>query len=372
MIHALHFKKPKDAYNIHPFNALKLVAHTDRVEAMLRGELVYPVSVEIDLTLKCNHACEWCSFDGWRQANWVDMPEGRAVSLMGELAEVGVKSVTLTGGGEPLVHRGALDVMHAIVRHGMEFGVVTNGWMLKGPVAEFIAAHATFVRVSLDAGTSDTHQRIHKAPMPQFETILEQMRDVRDWSEETGNTLTIGASFCVFDSNVSEMEMAASAVRNAGGDYLEVRPVYPTTWRGGRQDDAGLSPENIEFAKSTLDHCRKVFDGTDFRVIGLIDRFDAVQSFRHRDFYESCRITNLSTVISADGQIYACCVHRGLPQFAGGSIFDRPFKEVWAGTQRRAVSDNIDIDKCPKCRYVGLNAVIESGLMRDELHRNFI
>src|SRR5262245_40407885 len=90
------FRKPTDAYNLHPFNAMKLLAHRERVEAMLRGDAVFPISVELDLSLKCNHGCEWCSFDGWRQSNWINFPTARALTLIDELADCGVKSVTLT------------------------------------------------------------------------------------------------------------------------------------------------------------------------------------------------------------------------------------------------------------------------------------
>jgi radical SAM protein with 4Fe4S-binding SPASM domain len=258
--------------------------------------------------------------------------------------------------------------MKRLTARGLKWGVVTNGWNLKGEAANQIAKHATFVRVSLDAGTSPTHQRIHVAPMPQFETILTQMANVRHLSER----VTIGASFCVFDSNVDEIQIAASRLKAIGANYLEVRPIYPTTWRGGRQDDRGLSEQNVDAAKAILERARQAVQDDGFRIVGLIDRFNAVNGFHHADHYDKCRITNLSTVISADGEVYACCVHRGLEGFKGGSVLERPFADVWTGQQRREMEANIDIAKCPKCRYVGLNGVLAHAFMGDGLHRDFI
>lgn len=365
--------RPSETYLINPFNPLKLIAHRERVEKMLAGEPVFPVSVELDLSLKCNHACAWCSFDKFRLENWVDFPAPRVLSLLDELKECGVKSVTLTGGGEPLVHKSAGDVMLKLAALGLKWGLVTNGFNLRGELRELVARYATFCRVSLDAGTSETHQAIHAAPMPQFERILENIRQtVYIAKGRPGDPLTMGASFCCFDRNVSELPLAAKALHDAGANYIEVRPVYPTTWRGGGQDESALTRQGVAVATSQLNATRSVYRNTPFRVIGMIDRFEALEAFRHKDFYDACRITDLTTVISSDGQIYACCVHRGLPAFKGGSVLDAPFREVWLSQQRTAMRDAIDIDKCPRCRYVGLNSVIQSAVMNDGLHADFI
>ena len=54
---------------VHPFQPLKLLRHSDRIESMIRGDVVWPVSVELDLSNTCNHGCPWCSFNGFRQDN---------------------------------------------------------------------------------------------------------------------------------------------------------------------------------------------------------------------------------------------------------------------------------------------------------------
>lgn len=375
MTSTLTFHKSLRTYGVHPFNPMKLLAHSDRVRDMLAGKPVFPVSVELDLSLKCNHACSWCSFDGWRQANWINFPTPRVLSLIQELAECGVLSVTLTGGGEPLVHDAAVSVMESITRHSMAWGLVTNGFRLDGRRALEVAKHATFARVSLDAGTNETHRRIHAAPTDQFEQILANIAATVVLAKkyrEAPEPLTVGASFCVFDSNVREIAEAARRLKAIGANYLEVRPVYPTTWRGGRMDDQGITDANIPVARAEIDAARQMYEDGTFRVIGMVDRFDAMMSFSHRDFYDACRITELSTVISSDGQIYACCVHRGLEAFKGGSVLERPFRDVWLSEERRAMTASIDIGQCPKCRYVGLNSVIHGAVLQDGMHSKFI
>lgn len=355
------------ALEITPFQPMKLLRHSDRIDAMLRGEVVYPVSVEFDLSNTCNHGCPWCSFNGFRQDNWVQFPKSRALALLEELAEVGVKSITFTGGGEPLTHKDAPLLFMQASLVGLEFGVVTNGRLLFGRARDYIAEFAKFCRVSLDAGTPQTHQLLHATPKPEFDIVLENLRKTREAAGD--RALTLGASFCVFDCNVDEIETAAQLVKQTGANYLEVRPVFATEWRGGGFSRA-LSDANVERARAALAHAKATLDGDHFRVIGMISRFDQLQG-APKDFAR-CHIGPLTTVINADGYIYHCCQMRGLPNFRAGSVLEQSFKDVWWNDQHRAMVDAIDVTKCAPCRYQGYNRLVEQAFLQDGLHAAFV
>lgn len=349
---------------VSPFNPAKLLFHTDKIRLMLAGQRVYPISVEIDLANVCNHACPWCNYNGFRQANWVSFPTPRIFSLIDELADCGVTSITFTGGGEPLVHSMAANVFHKTHERGIEFGLVTNGRKLEGAVLETLTP-AKFVRVSLDAGTQQTHSLLHATSVPQFERILGNMTLLRRYAPTT----TIGASFCVFDSNIGEIGLAAKRVRDTGANYLEVRPVFPTDWRGGGFANP-LSESHVQAAREALDDAKATYDTDTFKVLGMIARFDQV--FDKAKPYSRCQIGPLTTVINADGYIYHCCQQRGMADFRAGSVLEKPFADVWMDAAHKRMVDAIDVTKCPPCRYDGFNRLIEHAFEHDQMHRNFI
>jgi radical SAM protein with 4Fe4S-binding SPASM domain len=351
-----------------PFTPMKLLRHAPKVEAMLRGEVVYPVSVELDLSNICNHGCPWCSFNGFRQENWQHFDTPRILSLLDELAAVGVQSVTFTGGGEPLVHAQAAEILTKASQF-FEWGLVTNGRRMEGNLAALIAAHATFVRVSLDAGTTQTHQLLHATNMPEYTRILKNMAQVVALAKDRKKPLTVGASFCVFDVNLHEIDKAAERVKATGANYLEVRPVFPTEWRGGGFGNP-LTGEHVEQAQKNLAAAKAKHDGDGFRVIGMIQRFEQVMD--RTKPYKSCHTGPLTTVINADGNIYHCCQQRGMPAFIAGSVLKAPFKDVWLNAQHRQMIADIDIIKCPPCRYDGFNQLIEQAFIGDALHGNFL
>lgn len=351
---------------ITPFLPFKLLRHSGRVVSMLAGEPTYPVSVEIDLSNVCNHGCPWCSFNGFRQENWVTLPGPRALTLLDELKACGVESVTFTGGGEPLVHKDAAAIFQRAADLGLAFGVVTNGRRLEGPVVDVLAKHATFVRVSLDAGTAQSHQMLHATATPEYDRIL---RNVTALAEQGGSRLTVGASMCIFDVNRDEIQQAAARVKATGASYLEVRPVFPTEWRGGGFGNP-LSADMVEEAQRSLAEAKRLHDGDGFRVIGMIQRFEQVTNAVKP--YGRCHIGPITTVINADGHIYHCCIQRGMPDFRAGSVLDRPFAEVWMNQQQREMQDAIDVSKCPPCRYDGYNQIVEQAFLSDGMHAKFL
>jgi GTP 3',8-cyclase len=247
--------------------------------------------------------------------------------------------------------------------------VVTNGRRMEGNLASLIASHARFVRVSLDAGTTQTHQMLHATAMPEYTRILKNMAQVVALAKDRGTRLTVGASFCVFDVNLDEIERAAERVKATGANYLEVRPVFPTEWRGGGFGNP-LRDEHVERARAALEAAKARYDGDGFRVIGMIERFEQVTN--KRKAYDACRIGPLTTVINADGNIYHCCIQRGMPAFVAGSVLNAPFKDVWMATQHRQMIDAIDIHACPPCRYDGYNTVIQDAFMGDAMHKEFL
>lgn len=351
-----------------PFSPLKLLRHAPTVERMLAGDVVYPVSVELDLSNICNHGCPWCSFNGFRQEHWQSFDTPRILLLLEELAEVGVRSITFTGGGEPLVHKHAEAILTKASQH-FQWGLVTNGRRMEGNLAALIAAHATFVRVSLDAGSAQTHQLLHATAMPEYSRILKQMAQVVALAKDRATPLTVGASFCVFDVNRHEIGEAARRVKATGANYLEVRPVFPTEWRGGGFGNP-LTEEHVADARANLEAAKAEHDGDGFHVIGMIRRFEQVADTSKA--YSKCRIGPLTTVINADGNIYHCCIQRGMPAFVAGSVLEKPFKEVWWAAQHQAMVDAIDITRCPPCRYDGYNELIERAFLADAMHKEFL
>ena len=146
------------------FRPLKIWHHADRLRALAAGQDIAPVTVEVDPVAFCNHYCFWCVDPSHRPVTasrtflWRLLDELAGFTVNG----FGVKGIVFKGGGEPTLHPDFPELVHQARTLGFEVGVVTNGSRLLEPgLAEALAQWASYVRVSIDGPTAETHRRIH-------------------------------------------------------------------------------------------------------------------------------------------------------------------------------------------------------------------
>lgn len=120
----------------------KLFYHQELLEKLRNGSGM-PVSAWIAPTDVCNAKCSFCSV-GERAGDV--LPFGVIKGFIDQLVPLGLKSVTLSGGGNPLLYKCKLtgmdinDVVDYIHRQGVQVAMITNGMpladysMFPGPV----------------------------------------------------------------------------------------------------------------------------------------------------------------------------------------------------------------------------------------------
>jgi hypothetical protein len=92
--------------------------------------------------------------------------------LIGSMQRAGVKSVFLTGGGEPLLHPDLTTMADDLHDSGLAWGIFTNGITLNAQIAErLFRAKPGFFRVSLDAGNPALYKKIYATGPETFELV---------------------------------------------------------------------------------------------------------------------------------------------------------------------------------------------------------
>ena len=102
----------------------------------------------LELTRKCNLTCEHCYIDAGRKREH-EMPTARWLSLLDEMASMGVWAVAFTG-GEPTLHPDfATIVRHARARD-LLVGIATHGMFLTEELLDAIPSRGVLISVSID------------------------------------------------------------------------------------------------------------------------------------------------------------------------------------------------------------------------------
>jgi MoaA/NifB/PqqE/SkfB family radical SAM enzyme len=98
----------------------------------------------------CNYRCKKCFMQASSREvkNPLTLEEMFGIIRKGK--ELGAKSVSILGEGEPLLYRNIKDVISFIDRLGMTPIIATNGMMLTREMADFLHGHNTTIGFSLD------------------------------------------------------------------------------------------------------------------------------------------------------------------------------------------------------------------------------
>lgn len=163
------------------FDGLRVLQHPERFRKfLLGGELdIVPVTVQLWPSLSCDVRCPTCPYRMTDARDIADADENLHLmpltlfrDLIASMKRAGVKSVFLTGGGEPLLHPELAIMADDLHRVGLAWGIFTNGITLSAALAErLFRAKPGFFRVSLDAGNPALYRKIYATSPDTFELV---------------------------------------------------------------------------------------------------------------------------------------------------------------------------------------------------------
>jgi MoaA/NifB/PqqE/SkfB family radical SAM enzyme len=300
--------------------------------------------VEFDPTEACNLACPGCISEDL-VCNKTSFSRERLLGIANELYEIGTKAVILIGGGEPLAHPAIGEFMQFLGEHDIHIGITTNGSLI-GKYNDIIAKYVFWTRVSMDAATAETFNKLRpsKDGENKFDSIISQMRELA--KTKKGN---LGFSYLIrteadgfgIESNIHEIYDAAVLARETGCDYFEVKPSY--SYVDG-QDHALVkhSPERMAEARKEIERLDELVTPT-FRItkaINLEDSLNCVDTPQAKD-YHTCPVAELRTLVTPSG-VYICPYWRGKDPYNIGNAHSASIKEIWNGQRRNDVMKNVD------------------------------
>ena len=159
----------------------KLIYHPDVVARWLRGELIYPIEIEISPSGACNHRCIFCAVDyiGYQPAfldKEIILRDIRQMSMRG------LKSVICSGEGEPLLNRDMPDIANGIKSCGVDVAMSTNGALFSREKARECLGAFTWIRFSVASMEEKSYNKIQRGKEGDLGRVKQNLEDAR--SEE--------------------------------------------------------------------------------------------------------------------------------------------------------------------------------------------
>jgi MoaA/NifB/PqqE/SkfB family radical SAM enzyme len=279
----------------------KIAFYLDEVGRLRNGEIVAPITCEIDPSNLCQNECSFCISGDNKDDTMMELSFFQ--NLLNELKLAGIQSITFTGGGEPTLNPD-FNTMAALARaKGFKIGLITNGILLHTVYTSLFE----FIRVSLDAAVSRYYAEIKGTQY--FGKVLDNIEAVRSRCK------TLGLSYVIDGQPPGDIRAAELKAECLGVDYIQFKP---ENWIGGDRPEL-RSPISL--------YSERQKDTT-----GL-----------------SCAIAGLVGIVTADGRYVFCCQHRYDLEF---TIADLHTESLANAIKKRIVmQESVDISGCASCRY---------------------
>ncbi|MFH1326797.1 MAG: radical SAM protein [archaeon] len=348
----------------------KIFYNGDRVTTLLEKGDITPIHMTLGFTGYCDHQCLWCTVDHLHslrreERNKVDIDPDNLLAFLKEAYQEGLKAVTIVGSGEPLLHSKAKYMLDEMKKMGLDIGMFSNGSQFPKHV-DTLLKNMTFVRVSLDAATIETHRKLHGGHPQSFNYAIDGLREMA--KRRIGKFPTLGMQFVASQHNVHEIEKAALLAKEIGLDYISYKPMMKNPKNPTHDKNMLVLDENLQEIFKKV----KAFETNGFKVYTKPEQFEQVltrETFNQYKDYALCLGHFFSPYIDSDGTVYVCTEKNSEPGFAYGSINNVGFKEMWNSSRRRDIIRSIDLNHCfAACRQDPLNKILW-GLSEDEVKR---
>lgn len=353
--------------NSTPYSQLKIFRHKDLLSRLENAERCNPLYIRIKPTNICNHNCYYCHYKNPYLAldeyNMNDMiPREKMLEIVEDMGKMGVKAVTFSGGGEPLVYPYIEETMEEVLNAGIDLSIITNGSMLKGRRAELLA-RASWVRISIDSINAAKYAEIRGIGEEALPCLL---NNIEAFAGMKNKSCELGINFVIGKENYTEITQVAETMKSLGVNHVKFAPLFSN-------DTEEYHKDIKDGVIATLNELGERLNDEKFKIIDLYTSdFDNYEVFKRT--YSRCPIKEFVCVIAANSKVYYCHDKAYLSDGCVCDLQNQSFEEAWNSDEVTRKFKEFDAMKVCKqhCVYDSRNVLINSYLDMDLNHVNFV
>jgi radical SAM protein with 4Fe4S-binding SPASM domain len=288
-------------------------------------KLNIPLSVQLDLTYRCNERCVHCYLD---HDDHGEMNTAEIKGLLDQMADAGVFFLTISG-GEIMMRKDFFEILEHAHARTFSIKLKTNGVLIRKKEAERIRALGVeSVQISVYSHRAEVHDAITKMP-GSFRQTIEAVRLLR----------TVGLHVTM--ANVLMVQNAQDypgvrALANELGAQCTLDPTITPMMDG----DRSILELNVD--KTAL---REVF--RDIALVGNVEEFCAPPQGVDEDALDMlpCSAGHTACYVSPYGDVYPC-VQFPLPS---GNVRSTKFVDIWRDSPQLKEVRSITLRDMPSC-----------------------
>lgn len=333
----------------------------ENIELFKEGILA-PGHVRLEPSEACNFRCNFCVWhDPDRSVEIKDTVDKkmriwekkRAISLLEELKNTGVKCVSFTGAGDPLFYPYMDEILNKCHSLDLKVGVTSNMAMKITDKLIDELIRCTWIRWSQNAGDEESHDLIHqqRSKSHSFDRANKNIQRIVEKIKLKKSNTKLTSSVVVNHLTTPYIEKCVRRAQNLNVPKISFRPDVPLFER----KVAKYSTDQIKAFKQIQKN-----DSHSIKIDWNPNRDELIE-FEEKDLQNvSCKYSNVSVYIAANFDVYPCCYTRIDKKYIIGNVSDKKFHDFWISNQRKSHPNSIDISKCPSCPHISANIEIKN------------
>ncbi len=290
-------------------------------------QLGIPLSVQLDLTYRCNEKCIHCYLD---HEDHGEMTTSEIKNLLDQLAEAGVFFLTLSG-GEILMRKDFFEILEYARALKFSVKLKTNAVMIRERQAERIRSLAVqSVQISIYSHRPEVHDAITKVS-GSLKRSVEAIRFLK------ARGLKVIIANVLMLQNIQDYPGVKALAGELGVEFTIDPTITPKM-------DGDRSILNLNIERSAL---RQVFH--DESLVGNVEEFCASPEKAAEDDLDGlpCSAGHTACYVSPYGDVYPC-VQFPLPS---GNVRRTPFMDIWLHSSQLKDVRSIKMRDLPTCSH---------------------
>ena len=325
----------------------KIFYHPDKIQKYKDGKRPFPTTVEIDLTNNCNHKCSFCFYADSIGRGGMPVLETKIIKKrIKEMKELGVRGISFTGGGEPLLHPDFLEIVTYSKEQGLDIGLITNGSAINQKKVEILNKNLTWIRISMAGGDPESYKKVQG--VDQFQKVIDNIKLLNNEKEKLNGKLNIGIRILITPDNINSLSNLSQKFNDIKIDYIQVAPDQFTKDKG-----------KFWYSNESQNKFKRFEESLKSPNIKLLTS-NYVWGQDKLDIPQKCYAHFFQIALCAEGDLIFCKNARGAKKFTLGNIYKNTIKEIWDSKNNKALENWVKPSNCGLyCKHIDMNNSME-------------
>jgi len=343
-----------------------------------KGEKALPLTLELNVTNKCNLLCKMCWLRSAKPNYDEEMSDEELLQIIDEAVAFGVREFRFPGSGEPLMRKDVLlKLMERVKENGRSGLLISNGTLFSEEyVKKLIEMGWDVLTISLDGPNPEVNDSI-RGVKGAFKEVIKNLRFIKKWKTRLKKDYPwLRMNVVLTNKNYDKLEEMVDLAHKFDFKEILIQPMTIFSKEGEK-----LKIENMESVNKYLElasqRAKKLGMETNmdsFVRNVIIERTNEmgkmiegeIEKFDDKFLSVPCYEPFYNLIIMPDGKAGPCAIGGGKTE---ASLRNSSIEEVWFEHFEEFRKKMLNKELFPFCSHCCVPIFLENKKLREELSK---